>query len=128
MSDKLTREEAESILQNGQDMLDDCDLWLGRVSTKLSPRDEDLLLCQMEAWLNRNHQNPQTRLLAIQSLGIDLYGRHIQLAANELILMAQNTRELSDIRQACLDSWYEIFGIPSHRRLLRTIEEFFGAG
>ncbi len=128
MSDKLTREEAESILQKGQDMLDDCDLWLGHVSTKLSPRDEDLLLSQMEAWLNRNHPNPQARLSAIQSLGIQLYGRRIQLAINELILMAQNTSESLDIRQACLDSWYEIIGIPSHRRLLKTIEDFFGSG
>ena len=126
MSDKLTREEAESILQNGQDMLDDCDLWLGRVSTKLSPREEDLLVSQMEAWLNRNHPNPQARLAAILSLGIQLNGRSIQLAMNEMILMAQNTRESLDIRQACLDSWYEIIGIPSHRRLLKTIEEFFG--
>ena len=86
MSDKMTREEAESILQKGQDMLDDCDLWLGRVSTTLSPREEDLLLSQMEAWLNRNHPNPQARLSAILSLGIQLYGRSIQLAMNELIL------------------------------------------
>lgn len=126
MSDELDPVEIKKSLQKAQDTIDEFDSWLGRVPTRMTARDEDVLLCHLDAWVNRNHTNPQTRLSAIQSLGIQLYGRHIQLVKNELIFTAQNTSESLDIRQACLDSWYEITGIPSHRRLLKTIEEFFG--